>query len=107
MLLLDDVRRNHRMVVGLYPMPDFENLFLNTVQFAGGQSRRRQHGLSLILCNADENVAASQIVKIVREGAQGVEDGLWIPALFELQPLPFHGLPVQDIINLDWQMHRR
>ena len=63
-------------------------------------------GLPLILCDADENVAAAQIVKIVGEGAHRVEDGLRIPALFKLQPFPFHSLSVQDIINLDRQMHR-
>jgi hypothetical protein len=26
--------------VGLHPMPDFENLFLNIVQFAGGGQRQ-------------------------------------------------------------------
>ncbi len=36
-----------------------------------------------------------------------LEEGLRIPALLELQPFPFHGLSVQDIISLDWQMHRR
>ncbi len=88
-LLLDDIRRNHRMVVGLHPMADFENLFLNSVQFAGRQSCRRQHGLSLILCDADENVAAAQSVKIVGEGAHRVEDGLpgaKITQIKELKP---------------------
>src|SRR5258708_38005484 len=61
------------MVVRLHAMPDFENLFLNTVQFAGGQSWRRQYGLSLILGDADENVAAAQIMKIVGEGTHSVD----------------------------------
>jgi len=95
------------MVVGLHPMADFENLLLNSVQFAGRQSCRRQHGLSLILCDADENVAAAQIVKIVGEGAHRVEDVFRVPALLELQPFPLHGLSMQHVINLDWQMHRR
>jgi hypothetical protein len=95
------------MVVRLHPMTDFKNLLLNIVQFAGGQSCWRQHGLALILCDADENVASAQIVKIIGEGAHRVEDDLRIPALLELQSLPFHSLTVQDIINLDWQMHRR
>ena len=99
--------RLHRMVVGLNPMPDFENLFLKSIQFAGGQSRRRQHGLPLILCDTDENVAAAQVVKIIGEGAHRVQDGLRIPALLELQPLPLHGLSVQDVIDVDRQRHCR
>ena len=86
-------------------MPKFENLLLNMVQFVGGQSRWRQQGLPLILCDADENIAAAQIVKIVGEGAHRVEDDLRIPALLELQSLPFHGLSLQDMINIDRQAH--
>ena len=85
----------------LYSMPDFQNLFLNGVQFAGEQSRRRQHWLPLILRHADENVAAAQIVKIIGEGAHRVQDGLRVPALLKFQTLPLHGLTVQNVINVD------
>ena len=84
MLLLDNVRRNHRMVVGLNSMPDFENLFLNSIQFAGGQSCRWRHRLPFILRHAYEDIAAAQVVKIIGEGAHRVQGGLWIPALLEL-----------------------
>jgi hypothetical protein len=106
-LLLDNVWRNHRMIIGLHSMPDFENLFLNAVQFAGRQSCRWQHGLPLILPNADKDIAAAQIMKIVGESAHRVKDGLGIPALLKLQPFPLHGLPVQDVFNIDRQVHCR
>jgi hypothetical protein len=44
-------------------------------------------------------------VEIIGEGAHRVEDGLRIPALLKLHPLPFHGLSVKDIINIDRQAH--
>ena len=78
---------------------------MNAVQFVGRQSHRRQNGLPLLLRDADENVAAAQIVKIIGEGAHRAEDSLRIPALLKLQPLPFHGLSVKDIINIDRQVH--
>jgi hypothetical protein len=70
------VRRNHQMVVGLHSMPEFEHFLLNGVQFGGGQSCRREYWLSPVLCDADENVAAAQVVKLVCEGAYREEDGL-------------------------------
>ena len=71
------------MELGLHPMPDFQNLFLNGIQLAGKQPRRRQHRLPLMLRHADQNVAAAQIVKIIREGTHRVQHGLRVPALLE------------------------
>jgi hypothetical protein len=68
-----------------HPMPDFQNLFLNGVQFAGEQSRRRQHRLPLIIRHADENVTAAQVVKIIGEGAHRVQDCFRVPALLKFR----------------------
>src|ERR1700691_1924050 len=94
------------MIVGLHPMLDFQNLFLNGVQFAGKQSHWWQNWLSLILCHADENVAAAQIVEIIGESTHRMENGLRVPALLKFQTLPLHGLSVQNVLNVNGQVHR-
>jgi hypothetical protein len=73
---------------------------------SGEQSRRWQNWLSLIFRQADENVGAAQIMKIIGEGAHRVQNGLRIPALLKFQTLPLHGLSVQNVINVDRQVHR-
>src|ERR1700722_1154500 len=99
MFLLDDESRNARMILWLHPMSDLPNLFFHGAPFAGKQSRRWQNWLSLILCHADENVAAAQIVKIIGEGAHRVQDGLRVAGLLKFQTLPLYGLSVQNVIN--------
>ena len=51
------------------------------------------------------SLAAAEVVEIVGECAHGVENGFRVPALLELQPLPLHGLSVEDVVNLDGQVH--
>jgi hypothetical protein len=63
--------------------------------------------VALIFRHADENVSTAQIVKIIGEGAHRVPDGFRVPALLKFQTLPLHGLSVQNVINVDRQMHRR
>ena len=48
-----------------------------------------------------------RLYPIVRERAKRVQHRLRVPAFLELQPLPLHGFPVQQVVDIDGQWHSR
>lgn len=84
---------------------EIEDLLLDRVQLTRLQPDRWQHGLTIFLGNAHDDVPAAKIVEVVRESAESVERVDRIPALFEFETLPLHGLAMQKIVDVDGQRH--
>ena len=55
----------------------------------------------MLLGNAHDDVAATEVVKIIGERAERVQRVERIPALLEFQTLPLHGLAMQKVIDVD------
>ena len=69
---IDFVGHNHGVIGRLNrAVSEIQNLFLDRIQLARRQPDGRQHGLTMFLGDAHHDVAAAQIVEIVRE-AQSV-----------------------------------
>ena len=106
MFSFNDRRHDDGMIERLERvMPEVQDFFLDRIQLAGAQVGRRQNRLPLAHCHANDNVATAELVEIIREGAQRVQDGERIPAGLELQPFPFHALGVDQVIDVDGQIH--
>ena len=75
---------------------------MDRVQFVRINSHRRERWPSLIRRNAYQDVAAAEIMKVVGEGADGVQDGLRVPTLLEFEPLPFDEAASQNFIEIYW-----
>jgi len=87
---LNNKRLHHRMVVGLQGrVPEIQNFFLDGVDLAWSKAGRRHDGVAAFLSDPDDQVAAAQIVEIIRESAESVNHGLWIPTLLELDAFGF------------------
>ena len=80
---------------------------LRRFDLLGRQAGRRQDSPSVPLLDADDDVAAVQVVVVVREGADGPEHldpgGARIPRRLELDPLRLHPAAVQQCIEIDRQ----
>jgi hypothetical protein len=76
-------------------MPEIQNFLLDGVDLALLQTDRRQQGMPLLFRNTYDDVAAAEIVEIVRERADRVQHDERIPARLEFQSFPFHGLAME------------
>jgi hypothetical protein len=72
---------------------------LETFLFRAGQPEQDQ--ASLFGLDPDENVSTAPIVEGIGKGAQGVQDGLRVPALFKFQPFPFDQAAFEDFEDVD------
>ena len=52
-----------------------------------------------------DDVAAAEVVEIVRERADRVQHGERIPARLEFQSFPFHGFAMEQRLDVDRQGH--
>jgi len=66
-----------------------------------GEAGRRQDWASLFGFDPDEDVSASPIMEVIGKGAQSVQDGLRVPAFFELKPLPFDQAAFEDFKDVE------
>ena len=53
---------------------------------------------------ANAAFSASEVLEVVGEGTVRAENGIWIPAGFEFDPLDFHDLSMEQIVDVDWQV---
>jgi hypothetical protein len=103
MMSIDLIRRADWVVGRLNSViAEVEQLLLDCVQFVRINSHGRERGPSLIRCDAYQNVATTEVVDIVGEGADGVQDGLRIPPFLEFQPLPFDEATSENFIEIYW-----
>ena len=51
------------------------------------------------------HIAAAQVVEVIGKSAQGVQNGLRIPATFKLKPLPLHRVALQHFMYIDRETH--
>ena len=69
------------MIIRPYLITQFDYFFLDPIQVFLGQAGRRQNRSPLFGLNPNKDVSTSPIMKIIGKGAQGVQDGLRVPAL--------------------------
>ena len=81
-------------------------LFLNTIYLARIQTRQWKYGLPVIFSDADEDVAAVQVMEVIGKSTERVQYSRWVPSLLELEPLGLDGARVQDIFDVDRKSHR-
>jgi hypothetical protein len=84
---------------------EVQQIFLDGVDLGGIEAHRGQHQPAPCLGNADQDVAAAQVVNVIGEGAEGVQDGFRVPAFLEFEALPLDGFAVQEVVDVDGQGH--
>ncbi|MBA7710977.1 hypothetical protein ES703_119927 [subsurface metagenome] len=62
---------------------------------------RRQLRAAVVIGNTKEDIAAAKVVEVIGKSAQGVQNGLWIPAAFKLKPFPLHREALQYFMDID------
>jgi biopolymer transport protein ExbB len=62
----------------------------------GGETRWRQHGLAVSFLNAQHDVASTQVPEIIGKRTDRMHDSSGVPSLFEFEPLPFHGVSMEE-----------
>ena len=63
----------------------------------------RKHGLAFLAILADDQVAAAEILEVVREGTERAENGIGIPAGLEFDSLDFHDSNMKQVVDPDRQ----
>lgn len=105
---VDHVGGDDGVVGGLEAVvPEVEKFLLDGVERRGRKSGGRQDGAAVLLGDADDEVAAAEVVEIVGEGGEGVEGVLRVPAGLELEAFPFHGVTVEQGGEIDRERHGR
>ena len=82
-------------------MAQIQHLLLDGVDGLLADANGGQHGATILFSHTNDQIATTQVVKIVGKGANGLDDIQWIPADLELQPLPFDRFAMQEIIDID------
>ena len=82
-------------------LPQSQQLILHRVDLSGIDALRRQQRLPLAFLDAQHHIAAAEIVKVVREGADGVQHALRIPTGLVLDTLALDGALTQQIVKID------
>jgi hypothetical protein len=54
-----------------------------------------------------DQVAAAEVLEVVREGTERTENGIEIPAGLEFDPLDFHDASMEQCVDVDWQATRK
>ena len=78
---------------------------LRSLDLLRWQSGRRQDRASFLLVNADDNVAAVQVVVVIGERTDCLEHlgarRLRIPRCFELHPFRLYAAAIEKVIKID------
>ena len=86
-------------------MSKFQNFLLDGVDLALLQPDWGQHRVALFFSDTYDDVAATEVVEIVRECADRVQHGERIPTCLEFESFPFHSFAMEQRLNVDRQGH--
>jgi hypothetical protein len=81
-------------------MTEVQHLLLDGVDLTRRKPFRRQDRPTVPLSDADYDLAASPVVEIVGERAQGPDHVLRVPPFLELQALPLDHLAGEEILDV-------
>jgi len=84
---------------------EVQDLLLDAVDGGRVEADGREPGPSVLLLDAEHQVAAAEVVEVVGEGAQGVEHVERVPAPLELQALPTDGAAVEEGVDVEGEGH--
>ncbi len=62
-------------------------------------------GSAVVLVYTDDDVAATQVVKIIGKRTHGVQHGFRVPTGFKLQPLPLDRAGGEKVVYVDGKVH--
>ena len=82
-------------------LPKPQQLVLHRLDSSGVEALGRQQRLPVALLDTQHHVAAAEIVKVVGEGADGVQHALRIPSGLVLDALALDGALAQQIVKVD------
>jgi len=93
------------MVKWLNAMSQLDDFFLDSVNVPGREAARRQNRPTILLGNAEHNIASTEIMEIIGKRAQRPHNILRIPAGLELQPFPFDSPGGKKAVNINRKVH--
>ena len=99
------LRRQDGRIVRVQPVAVAADPLLRLLDLRGGETGRRKYRPSVPLPHTDDDVAAVQVVVVVRERADRPQHldtrGVGIPRRLELDALRFHAAAMQQCIEID------
>ena len=105
MSVADDLGREDRLIGGIEPVAVAADPFLGALDLPGGQAGRGQRRPPGPLPDANDDIAAVQVVIIVGEGAdrpQRLEPRrMRVPGRLEFHPLRLHAAAVEEVVEVD------